>query len=325
MFDFNGSNGSLACGSLTLFGNKLFGMTSSGGLYHWGTIFSIDTDGTGFKDIFNFKLYGSNPYGNLTIVGRKLFGMTLGGGSTGGGCIFSIDSGGSGYKDVFDFTLYGTKGYSGYGDLTLSGNKFYGMLDHGGAFNKGVIFSIDTNGTSYKDIHDFKGSTTDGAGPISSVTLAGNKLYGMTSLGGATGNGIVFSMDTNGSQFTDMVDFNILNGYQPIGSLINAGNKLYGMTWGGFVNFAGTIFSIDTNGTIFTDMYNFNGTTGGNPDYGILTLVGNSLYGMASGGGSGDSGVVFKFDTALFLSLKVPSGANELSVRRMTISVLLLI
>jgi hypothetical protein len=46
------NNGSLPEGNLTLGGTTLYGMTSMGGAYdvlnRWGTIFKIETDGSGF-------------------------------------------------------------------------------------------------------------------------------------------------------------------------------------------------------------------------------------------------------------------------------------
>jgi len=48
LFDFNGTNGSDPNGYLTLSGNVLFGMTTDGGTYGVGNIFSIDSNGNGF-------------------------------------------------------------------------------------------------------------------------------------------------------------------------------------------------------------------------------------------------------------------------------------
>ena len=53
-FTGGASDGSYPYGSLTLSGSKLYGMTGSGGSVNWGTIFSINTDGTGFGLLHTF-------------------------------------------------------------------------------------------------------------------------------------------------------------------------------------------------------------------------------------------------------------------------------
>ena len=66
-------------GSLTLSGSTLYGMTSEGGAYGAGTIFQINTDGTGYKVLYSFGSVandGAYPYGSLTLSGTTLYGMT---------------------------------------------------------------------------------------------------------------------------------------------------------------------------------------------------------------------------------------------------------
>ena len=82
-------------------------------------------------------------------------------------------------------------------------------------------------------------------------------MYGMTSAGGVHNKGCAFSIDTNGSHYTDLLDFNGTNGSQPFGSLTLLKNKLYGMTSAGGADSSGIIFSIDTNGGAYTDLLDF--------------------------------------------------------------------
>ena len=118
-------------------------MTSAGGANAYGSIFSIDTNGTGFKKLLNFTdTNGASPLGSLTLFGKELFGMASSGGANNSGCIFSIDTNGKEYKKLFDFN--GINGNFPGGDLTLSGDTLYGMTEIGGAHNYGVIFKLDT-------------------------------------------------------------------------------------------------------------------------------------------------------------------------------------
>jgi uncharacterized repeat protein (TIGR03803 family) len=124
----------------------------------------------------------------------------------------------------------------------------------------------------------------------------GNKLYGMTASGGASGDGLIFSIDTNGADYTIVFSFNTADGATPYGSLLFAGNKLYGMTYYGGSGTEGVVFSIDTDGVNFTDLLNFNNVNGELPD-GSLIFSGNSLYGMTGEGGANRVGLIFSIDT----------------------------
>ncbi len=258
------SNNEYPHGSLTLSGNKMYGMAEGGGANGFGYVFSVDKSGAGFKDIWDFNdtgtfvgnSNGAQPYGSLTLINGKLYGFTYNGGANAYGLIFSIDTSGKGYRDLWDFSSM-TGDFPKYGALTLLGRKFYGMTYAGGTYNYGVIFSIDTNGSAYTDLYNF--NDTLGQEPeFSTLVISGNKMYGVTHTGGASKEGVVFSVDTNGEAYTDLLDFDYINGEYPYGSLTLSGNKLYGMTsLGGQGYNDGTIFSLDTNGNGFKDVFNF--------------------------------------------------------------------
>ena len=64
---------------------------------------------------------------------------------------------------------------------------------------------------------------------------------GHTINGGANNGGVLFSIDTNGTSYTDLHDFNVANGEYPYG-VVNDGKILYGMAqWGG-VNNSGVLY-----------------------------------------------------------------------------------
>lgn len=180
-------------GALTLLGNQLYGMASTGtGAFAYGNIFSIDTNGNGFKTVIYFAgnhgIDGSKPEGSLIFIGSRLFGMTYYGGLHDSGCVFSLDTSGL-YKDLLDFN--GANGSVPYGDLIFTGNRLYGKATRGGANGFGCIFSIDTDGSGYNDIYDFNyasGAYPDG-GPL---LHSGGDLYGMTQGGGIFGSGVIF-------------------------------------------------------------------------------------------------------------------------------------
>jgi len=238
------------------------------------------------------------PLSSLTLSGNTLYGMTNEGGTYNNGTIFSIYTNGSGYKDLYNFANDSISGGSPGGNLTLSGNTLYGMTVYGGSHNAGIIFSIYTNGSGYKDLYSFADNSTSGSNPTGSLTLSGNTLYGMTYKGGIYNNGTIFSIYTNGSGYKDLYIFagNSTSGSTPYGSLTLSGNTLYGMTYIGGSHEYGTIFSIYTNGTGYNDLYNFAGASGAGP-FGSLTLSGNTLYGMTIYGGNYNAGTIFSIYT----------------------------
>ncbi len=95
LYSFKGSSGDGAkpAGSLSLSGSTLYGTTMAGGAYNGGTIFRINTDGSGYQLLhsFNPASDGAMPWGAVTLAGTTLYGMTSKGGANNYGTIFSFN------------------------------------------------------------------------------------------------------------------------------------------------------------------------------------------------------------------------------------------
>ena len=328
-------DGSYPYGSLTLSSSKLYGMTEGGGrpFFHNGTVisdngtvFSINTDGTGFSLLHSFGVGpsdGGGPFGSLTLSETKLYGMTAGGGSDYAGTIFSMNTDGTGYNLLHNFS--GADGDKpNYGSLTLSGTKLYGMTADGGSSGyAGTLFSMNTDGTGFALLHSFNGGVSDGTHPYSSsLVFSGSKLYGMTNEGGTNGTGTLFCINTDGTGFALLHSFDggADDGQYPFGALTLSGSTLYGMTATGGSRNAGTIFGINTDGTDFTLLESFGGAEDGATPGGQLTLSddGSTLYGMTVGGGAAGQGVIFSraVPEPTSAALLLGSGAMLLLKRR---------
>ncbi len=128
-FDIN--DGNEPFGTLLLSGDTLYGTTDKGGSVGWGTVFAINSDGSGFRTLHSFNdTDGNAPQSGLILAGDTLYGTTFAGGGPGAGTLFAINTNGLGFTNFHDFTALnnGTNidGASPNGSLIVSGNTLYG-------------------------------------------------------------------------------------------------------------------------------------------------------------------------------------------------------
>jgi uncharacterized repeat protein (TIGR03803 family) len=327
LHNFTGSpsDGANPQAGLILSSNTLYGTTLNGGTANSGTVFAVDTDGTGFAllHIFTapfltppYDIDGAYPVAGLVLSNNTLYGTALSGGIWDEGAIFAINIHGTGFTNLHSFNQLFYNGHNinfdGAGPetgLILSGNTLYGTAFGGGVRNSGTVFSVSTDGTGpsvgtnsvgFTTLHTFTGGS-DGANPQAGLVLSGNTLYGTANAGGSSGQGTVFAINTNGTGFsvlhsftaTDLSTRTNSDGANPVAGLILSANTLYGTTQNGGSSGNGTVFKVNTDGTGFTTLYNFTGgSDGANPMAGVI-LSGNTLYGTTSAGGNGGVGTVF--------------------------------
>ena len=175
--------------------------------------------------------------------------------------------------------------------------EFWGMTSAGGPDRNGVIFKTDGTGHN-QSVEYYFPTLNQGKGPTGSLCIASNgKLYGMTSSGGANGQGVLFEYNIVNDTVIKKVDFNGTNGKWPMGSLIQASNgKLYGMTSTGGVNNKGVLFEYNIANDTLIKKVDFNGTIGKRPYSSLIQASNGKLYGMTSAGGNNSKGVLFEYD-----------------------------
>jgi uncharacterized repeat protein (TIGR03803 family) len=279
-----------------------------------------------FRNLYNFSVDfeffngnvsnsdGYGPSGSLILSGNTLYGTASQGGSWGSGTVFAVTTDGSDFTNLHSFTA--TSGsYPNYTNsdgnnpsagLLLAGSTLYGTASSGGTNGNGAVFAINTDGTSFTNLHGFSAEATnslgrhtnsDGYNPVANLILSGNTLYGTASEGGTNGCGTVFAVNTNGTGFTNLHSFTATtgslstnsDGATPVAGLILSDNTLYGTAGSGGTNGNGTVFAINTNGTGFTVLHSLANSDGANPAASLI-LSGNTLYGTTSG-------TVFKLNT----------------------------
>jgi uncharacterized repeat protein (TIGR03803 family) len=317
LYDFtNGGDGAMPLGDLLLAGNTLYGTAEQGGTSGYGTVFALNTDGTGFTTLYSFTdgSDGAKPRADLILSGNTMYGTAEGGGSAHQGTVFAVNTDGTGFTPLYSLTG-GSDGSEPWAGLVLSSNTLYGTAWQGGSWGDGTVFAVNTDGTGFTNLHSFTaastaetgGTNSDGATPVGQLVLSGSTLYGTAWGGGTSGDGTVFGVNTDGTDFTTLHSFTETSdgsnggtnsdGAWPRASLVLSGNTLYGTAPSGGSGGVGTVFAIKTDGTGFTTLYSFtDGTDGGYP-YGGLVLSGSTLYGTAEEGGSAGYGTVFAVKT----------------------------
>jgi uncharacterized repeat protein (TIGR03803 family) len=175
-----------------------------------------------------------------------------------------------------------------------------------------MVFSLNTNGGGFSDLHSFNSPPADGYLPLEGVLLLGKTLYGTTEYGGTNNYGTVYGINIDGSGYAVLHSFNNSDGANPWAKLIAVGNTLYGVAYGGGASGDGSIFSINSDGTGYTTIYNFTGSPDGANPRSALVSDGTKLYGTAAGGGANGHGTVFSvnLDGTGFLVLHTFTGGD---------------
>jgi uncharacterized repeat protein (TIGR03803 family) len=286
---------------------NLYGATESGGRHGNGAIYRVSPAGTiAALHSFTGGADGSEPFaGVISDSSGNLYGATFLGGGSGKGVVFKLDP--TGHETVLWSFTGGADGGNPNSSLVLdSDGNLYGTALYGGAKNLGVVFKVDATGHETV-LYTFK-SGNDGCEPSGALVMdsAGN-MYGTTTYCGASGFGVIFKLDTSGTETVLYAFTGRADGGNPNGALVldSAGN-LYGDTY--ILLTLGTVYKLDAAGN-FTTLHRFGGNNVSAPQAVILDAAGN-VYGTTAGGGSAGSGAVFRIDTSgNFTTLYSFSGA----------------
>lgn len=293
------------------------GTTGNFGNTDYGSIFSCNTNGSGYQVLHNFGsvpdgacfrsnflkgsdglLYGVTSFGGLNY--------TVSGGTYNGGTIFTYNTTTDALNILHRFSgITGNDGAEPYSSLIeISGTGiFYGTTRAGGLSSGtvtpqgcGVIYTCNTAG-NYGVIHNMLGNGSEGMEPSELLDGGDGFLYGTAFIGGSYGYGTLFRTDLFGN-LTVLRNFSGVtysDGENPVGPLIRASDGLlYGATYLGGLYGYGTIYTYDTTTNVYDIIHNFQYANGGRPLVGLTEYPGsNQIFGVANSGGSNRTGVVF--------------------------------
>jgi uncharacterized repeat protein (TIGR03803 family) len=186
----------------------------------------------------------------------NIYGTTLEGGISGCsnsltcGVVFKLDPSGN-ETVLYTFTGGADGGQPWAGVTQDSEGNLYGTTAAGGASGYGVVFKVDTTGHETV-LHSFTGGA-DGGAPYAGVILdSGGNLYGTTTSGGSSNEGVVFRLDPSGNETVLYAFTGKGDGGTPIAGLVlDSEYNLYGTTyWDGAASVWGVVYKI--SGANFT-------------------------------------------------------------------------
>ena len=143
-FNVGPGDGNAARCALVLSSNILYGTTSGWDSSGYGTIFAINTNSTGFTNIYTFNgtADGRHPWAGLVLAGDTLYGTAEQGGALGRGTLFSIKRDGTAFSILHSFADSPQDGGDLKAVLTLTNNTLYGTTYNGGSSFMGTVFAL---------------------------------------------------------------------------------------------------------------------------------------------------------------------------------------
>jgi uncharacterized repeat protein (TIGR03803 family) len=225
LHDFDYGTGVNAYGGLVQgTDGALYGTTWEGGSYYAGTVFKLNTDGTGFTVLkhLDYDTTGAYPSAGL-IQGTDgaLYGTTSEGGSYYGGTAFKLNTDGTGFTVIRHLDYYTTGAYPFAGLMQGTDGALYGANTSGGSLEYGTLFKMNTDGSDFTVLLSFDYFTTGYSTLSSLMQGADGKLYGTAMYAGSSGAGTAFTLNTDGSEFTVFKNFDFgADGGGPYGGLV---------------------------------------------------------------------------------------------------------
>jgi uncharacterized repeat protein (TIGR03803 family) len=289
---------------------RLYGTTSGGGLYHYGTVWQVTphADGKWSERVLeNFKVNdprGDEPNGTpiLDPAGKIYFATQEGGGPYTHGTVFTLAQGSDGWKltVIHRFGRNDKTGGPMAGVIRDNAGNLYG--------NGGCAFELSPNAKGWKEtvLHCFPAFRGDGYGTYAGVIRdSSGNLYGVTEQGGTSKNcgggcGTAYQLHSlSGGHWEETIlhDFGLGNDVTyPDGALVmDAAGNLYGTT-GGYNS--GTVFELSPQSDGHwkeTILHRFHAGSGGNYPGGVIVDAKGNLYGGTGyGGGQCSCGVIYK-------------------------------
>jgi uncharacterized repeat protein (TIGR03803 family) len=298
---------------------SIYGTSVQGGDFGSGTVFKLSPSSKGWIHTVLYSFTGGSdggePYKGVTLdTHGNLYGTTVTGGTSAGceggcGVVYKLTKSEGKWVQSVIYSFKGGDDGSGPGagvTFDAKGN-LYGMTPTGGLYGLGVVYQLKPKPDetwAFRVIHPFTGGA-DGAGGSAGrmITDKAGNLYGVTTTGGASGNGVVFKLTSRAGGTWVLHTLYSFKGTPdagfPYGGLVfDSSGNLYGTTYYDGKNNLGSLYELVFERGSWSEklLYSFTGGSDGSGSIANLVFdkAGN-LYGTTSEGGAGCScGVIFK-------------------------------
>jgi len=243
-------------------------------------------------NFFPSTQYGVSPRSSLVQSSEDgyLYGVTSAGGLLGYGMVFKFDLDGN-LLDTYNFGTYEARdvqcGLTEAPEPGIDPLRLYGASGVGGSADAGCVFKINRTPMALTVLHSFQ-LGNEGYLPSSSLVYAvDGYLYGVCAGGGPSGQGTVFRILGDGTDFSVVHAFGA-DGVNSSRSLMQASNgHFYG------TDAVGNVFKMDGTTFAITVL-----ATGLDTPYGTLVEYSGFLYGVTSAGGTNGRGLFYKVELA---------------------------
>ncbi|MES2775801.1 MAG: choice-of-anchor tandem repeat GloVer-containing protein [Bacteroidota bacterium] len=302
MADMDSIGGNDCHGRMVVYNNKFYGV-ADGGTNSAGIIFEYDPSTNKLKKKFDFPAsVPGGPSGGLVLYNNEFYGYA------GNTVIYKFNPANNGFAVLK--VLASGSGSAPSGTMVLYNAKLYGVMRTGGSFDSGVLFEYNPGSNLYVTKYTF-GLNDNGSGPVGSLVIYNNLLYGQTSSGGVSNKGLIFHFDPAGNSLTNLDEFTTTTGYSlGIGlSLLNA--KMYTITSLGGGGSGGSIIEFNPANNTITKKKDITEATG---SYSRVTMAAynNKLYSTFNADGPSHGGVLFEYNpTGNTLNTQVALNTNK--------------
>jgi uncharacterized repeat protein (TIGR03803 family) len=251
LHDFSGADGvNPHAGLVQADDDRLYGVTVFGGAFNGGVIFSLGTDGVGFRNVHELASHTGDRSGgalarSALIQGRDgaLYGTAGAGGTNDGGVLFKLGTDGGGFVKLQDFNV--TTGIQPRGPITQGRDgALYGALRLRGTRNCGMLYRVRTDGAGFATT--FFDCYSGRRAPLSLHEGHDGLFYGTAEGDNLVGDGIVFAADPQTGARTTLHRFQSFGGgLFPIGGVIQGRDgALYGTMRDGGPRGGGVLFRL---------------------------------------------------------------------------------
>ena len=239
----------------------------------------------------------------------KLYGTTPNGGTYNAGTVFQLTLGTKPKLKIIHSFNSSVEGANPAGPVMQGiDGRLYGTTRWGGSVGRGTAYSMSTAGGTVKLLHNFQG-TTDGTNPSAGFVQGSDKyLYSVAASGGANSYGTLFKLNTTGTTFAVLHNFDKTTGAYPSATpTLHTNGKIYGVTTTGGTQYSayGVIYGFDNGLKPFASLVVlWSGKVG--MQVGILGQGFSTATGVKFGTGAGTFNVIS--DT--YMIAKVAAGAT---------------